>query len=156
VHGAAVATISIPSRKDRHSMKRVLPLLLVASALVVAGCGSSGSSSSSSSAAPAAPASSAAAPAAPAAAQSGTVPVTYQNIAISPANVTVKVGSTVKWTNMDMIDHNVTTTGGVQSFHSSDFGNGATFSMKVTTPGVIHYICSIHPTAMIGTITVVK
>lgn len=139
-------------------MKRFLPLLLVAAALVVAGCGSS-SSSSSSSAAPAAPAATSASSAAAAAgssAQSGTVPVTYQNIAISPANLTVKVGSTVKWTNMDMVDHNVTTTGGVQSFHSSDFGNGGTFSMKLTTAGVIHYICSIHPTEMIGTITVVK
>lgn len=131
-------------------MKRVLPVLLVASGLVVAGCGSSSSGSSSSSA------SSTAAPAASSAVQGGTVPVTYQNIAISPANITVKVGSTVKWTNKDMVDHNVTTTGGPVSFHSSDFGNGGTFSMKLTTPGVVHYICSIHPTEMIGTITVVK
>jgi len=141
-------------------MKRVLPVLLAGSAIALAACGSSSSGSSSPSASSSAPAasasSSAAAPAAAAAAQSGTVPVTYQNIAISPANITVKVGSTVKWTNMDMVDHNVTTTGGVQSFHSSDFGNGGTFSMKVTTPGVIHYICSIHPASMIGTITVVK
>lgn len=139
-------------------MKRVLPVLLAGSAIALAACGSSSSGSSSSSASSASPAasasSSAAAPAA--AAQSGTVPVTYQNVAISPANITVKVGSTVKWTNMDMIDHNVTTTGGVQSFHSSNFGGGGTFSMKVTTPGVIHYICSIHPASMIGTITVVK
>ena len=130
-------------------MKRLLPVLLVASALVVAGCGSSSSGSSSASS------SSSAAPAA-AVVQSGLVPVTYQNIAISPAHITVKVGSTVKWTNKDMVDHNVTTTGGPVSFHSSDFGNGGTFSMKLTTPGVVHYICSIHPAEMIGTITVVK
>lgn len=138
-------------------MKRVLPVLLVGSAIALAACGSSSSGSSSSSASSAAPAASASSSAAaPAAAQSGTVPVTYQNVAISPADITVKAGSTIKWTNMDMIDHNVTTTGGVQSFHSANFGGGGTFSIKVTTPGVIHYICSIHPASMIGTITVVK
>ena len=134
-------------------MKRVLTAVLVGSALVFAGCGSSSSSSSSTAS------SSAAAPAAPAAssgpAQSGLVQVKYQNIAISPANITVKVGSTIKWTNLDMINHNVTAQSGA-TFHSSDFGQGGTFEYKATTPGVIHYLCTIHPASMIGTITVVK
>ena len=141
-------------------MIRLLTLLLIGGAVVVAGCGSSGSSSSSASSASSAASSAAAnvgGVAAPAStAPSGTVAVKYQNIAISPANVTVKVGSTIKWTNLDAIDHNVTTTGGVASFHSANFGQGGTYTYKATTPGVIHYICSIHPTSMIGTITVVK
>ena len=36
------------------------------------------------------------------------------------------------------------------------FGEGQTFTVKVTKPGVIHYECTIHPATMNGTIDVVK
>jgi plastocyanin len=135
-------------------MQRVLPVLFAVSAFALAACGSSSSSTTGTSAtSAAAPAGGATAPAA--AAQSGLVPVKYQNIAISPANITVKVGSTVKWTNFDQVNHNVTVSSGPVTFHSSDFGAGGTFSMKLTKPGTYHYLCTIHPSAMIGSITVV-
>ncbi len=141
-------------------MNRVLPVVLVGSALVFAGCGSSSSSSSSSAsssaAAPATAATSAAA-AASGAVQSGLVNVKYQNIAINPANITVKVGTTIKWTNYDTgVNHNVTALSGPASFHSADFTGGGTFEYTVTKPGVIKYQCTIHPASMNGTITVVK
>ncbi len=138
-------------------MKRVLPVLLVGSALVFAGCGSSSSSSSSTatSSSAAAPAATSAAAAASTTPQSGLVQVKYQNIAISPADITVKVGSTIKWTNLDMIDHNVTALSGA-TFRSADFGQGGTFEYTATKPGVIKYQCTIHPASMNGTITVVK
>jgi len=134
-------------------MKRVLPLLLIGGALAAAGCGSSGSTSSSSSSSPSS--SSAPAPASGGTARSGLVSVNYQNIAINPPAITVKVGATIKWTNEDMATHNVTALSGA-TFKSADFGQGATFEYKATTPGVIKYQCTIHPASMNGTITVVK
>jgi len=132
-------------------MKRVIALLLLGGALAVAGCGSSSSSTSSSTAA-----ATTAAPAAASAVQSGLVQVKYHKIAISPANITVKVGSTIKWTNDDgAVQHNVTSLSGA-SFHSPDFAGGGTFEYKVTKPGVIKYQCTIHPASMNGTITVVN
>jgi plastocyanin len=121
---------------------------------LVAGCGSSSSSSSNSSSnstPAAAPATStpAAAPAAGA-----TVAVSMKNIQFAPKSVTAKVGQTVKWTNDDSVDHNVTATSG-ETFKSSTFGQGATYSHKLTKAGTIKYVCTIHP-GMEGTIVVTK
>jgi plastocyanin len=150
-------------------MRRGLPVVVIAcSALMLeAGCGSSNSSSSStssSSAASGTPKSSLkanttpkyAAPAASSPVQSGTVQVAYRNIAISPDTLKVKVGSTIKWTNSDSVEHNVTSAGGPQKFASKTFGENGTFEIKVNKPGVIHYQCTIHPASMNGTIEVVK
>jgi plastocyanin len=88
--------------------------------------------------------------------QSGTVNIAYRNIAIHPDTLKVKVGTTIRWTNYDPVEHNVTSEGGPQHFASKDFGEGQSFSIKVTKPGVIHYMCTIHPTSMNGTIVVVR
>jgi plastocyanin len=87
---------------------------------------------------------------------SGTVAIAYRNIAINPDTVKVKVGSTIKWTNYDSVEHNVTSEGGPQQFASKTFGEGATFQVIASKPGVIHYQCTIHPASMNGTIVVVK
>ena len=70
--------------------------------------------------------------------------------------IRVKVGSTIKWTNYDAIEHNVTSEGGSQKFASKNLGAGGTFEIKATNPGVIHYECTIHPASMNGTIEVVN
>lgn len=88
--------------------------------------------------------------------QSGVVQIAYRNIAIDPDTTRVKVGSTIKWTNYDSVEHNVTSKGGPQKFASKSFGEGGTFEVKVTKPGVIDYECTIHPTTMNGSIEVVK
>jgi plastocyanin len=88
--------------------------------------------------------------------QSGVVQIAYRNIAIAPDALRVKVGSTIKWTNHDAVEHNVTSQGGPESFASKTFGEGHTFEIKVAKPGVIHYECTIHPASMNGTIEVVK
>ena len=46
--------------------------------------------------------------------------------------------------------------GGPIKFASKNFGEGGTFEVKATKPGVIHYLCTIHPTSMNGAIEVVK
>jgi len=88
--------------------------------------------------------------------RSGTVQIAYRNITIAPDTVRVKVGSTIRWTNLDDVVHNVTSERGPQKFASKDFGEGGTFSIKTTKPGVINYECTIHPASMNGTIEVVS
>ncbi len=87
---------------------------------------------------------------------SGVVQIAYRNIAIAPDTLRVKVGSTIKWTNFDNVEHNVTSQSGPQSFASKDFGERGTFEVKALKPGVINYVCTIHPASMNGTIEVVK
>ena len=147
-------------------MNRVIPALIACSTLLfVAGCGSSTTTTTSSTAASTSAASGGlktnttpkyASPAASAPVQSGTVQIAYHNIAIDPDTVKVKVGSTIKWTNQDAVEHNVTGEGGPAKFASKNFGENGTYELKVTKPGVIHYECTIHPASMNGTIEVVK
>ncbi|HEY7961091.1 MAG TPA: plastocyanin/azurin family copper-binding protein [Solirubrobacteraceae bacterium] len=95
-----------------------------------------------------------ASPAASAPVQSGVVQIAYRNIAIDPDTLKVKVGSTLKWTNYDTVEHNVTSKGGPSQFASKNFGEGGTFEFKTTKAGTIHYVCTIHPATMNGTIEV--
>jgi plastocyanin len=88
--------------------------------------------------------------------QSGTVQIDYHNIAITPDTLKVRVGSTVRWTNHDTVEHNVTSRGGPASFASANFGEGKTFEVKLAKAGVVHYLCTLHPATMNGTIEVVN
>jgi plastocyanin len=149
-------------------MPRSLPTLIVCAALaLLAGCGSSGGPSTR---APTTATSASgaggglkvattpkyAAPPAGAPVQGGTVQVAYRNITIAPDTVRVRLGSTIRWTNYDAVLHNVTSEGGPVSFRSGNLGQGATFTLRATRLGVIHYQCTIHPTTMNGTIEVVR
>jgi plastocyanin len=87
--------------------------------------------------------------------QSGLVQIAYRNIAIAPDTVRVKVGSTIRWTNYDSVQANVTSVGGPQHFASSNFGEGRSYEIKASKPGVIHYECTLYPVTMNGTIEVV-
>jgi plastocyanin len=51
----------------------------------------------------------------------------------------------VTWTNDDTAPHNVTYVSGPKFNSSGTLNMGGTFQIKVTTPGTIHYFCSIHP-----------
>jgi len=121
-------------------MKRLFSLAVVALALValvaLVGCSSStpattpstSSGSSSSSA--------------------GTA-VSIANFAFNPADVTIKVGDTMTWTNNDSVPHTVTGTG----FDSGSLAQGKTYSHKFDTAGTFDYHCSVHP-SMTAKITV--
>ena len=85
----------------------------------------------------------------------GVVSVAYQNISIKPAHITVKAGSTVKWTNFDATLHNVAITSGPVKFSSPALNKGGTYKVTFAKPGVYRYLCTFHPGLMIGTITVV-
>jgi plastocyanin len=149
-------------------MNRALAILTACSALALAaGCGSSKSStttSKSSTSSTGTPKSGIvpngkinyASPPANSPVKSGLVNIAYHEISIEPDTLKVKVGSTLKWTNQDPVEHNVTSAGGPTKFASKNFGEGGTFEIKVNAPGVIHYRCTLHPATMNGTIEVVK
>jgi plastocyanin len=150
-------------------MRRASAAVIACCALVLtAGCGSTSKSASSSSTTATATTTAAggglkgdtapkyAAPSASAPVQSGVVEIAYRNIAIDPDTVRVKLGSTIKWTNYDSVEHNVRSEGGPQKFASKDFGEGGTFEVKANKPGVIHYENTLQPASMNGTIEVVK
>jgi plastocyanin len=161
-------------RRSRSTPLACSALLLVAG--LIAGCGSSGkpsatTSTSASTAAHTAGGSASsssgglkatttprfATPEASAPIQSGVIQIAYRNIAIAPDTLRVKVGSTIRWTNYDSTEHNVTSVGpGPQKFASKDFGENGTFEIKVENPGVIHYESTTQPATMNGTIEVVR
>jgi plastocyanin len=101
-------------------------------------------------AAPAAQSTSAPATSAAPAAASATVMI--QNYAFDPLTLTVKVGTTVTWTNGDNVTHTVTSDTGL--FDSGDLAQGATFSYTFTTAGTYAYHCTPHHATMSGTIIV--
>ncbi len=86
-------------------------------------------------------------------AKGGTVQVAAKNIRFVPANITVKKGQTIKWTNKDPVAHNVTADSGA-SFHSGTLSAGQTYTFTPTKAGKIHYYCTIHGQQQSGTITV--
>jgi amicyanin len=68
--------------------------------------------------------------------------VSISNFAFDPAVLTVKVGSTVTWTNNDIVAHTVTFT---DVANSPVLNRGDHFSRTFTKAGTYSYICSIHP-----------
>ncbi|HEX4721302.1 MAG TPA: cupredoxin family copper-binding protein [Pseudonocardiaceae bacterium] len=88
--------------------------------------------------------SSAPAPApAPAAAPVASSSVSIKGFAFSPAAITVKVGTTVTWTNLDQDAHTVTAKD--SSFGSQALDTGASYKFTFTKPGTYDYLCTIHP-----------
>ena len=127
-------------------LRKHLAAVLAVGVLLLAGCSASRPTAGSSSSMPMASAS----VTAPAAPVSGNQ-VNIDGFAFVPATLTVKVGSTVTWTNKDEEPHTVAASDG--SFHSPGMGTGATWSYTFSTPGKFDYVCSIHP-MMHGTVVV--
>ncbi len=147
---------------------RLQPALLLAPLALtaaLAGCGSSGSSSTK--AAGAATTTSAGpslrvdtaphytAPSQGSPVLSGRVRIAYRDISIHPDVVRVRVGSTITWTNYDPVVHNVTGVSGSPHLDSGSLSEGQSYTIVADRPGIIHYLCTIHPTSMNGTIEVV-
>ncbi|MGI0027921.1 MAG: cupredoxin domain-containing protein [Nitrosopumilaceae archaeon] len=75
-----------------------------------------------------------------------------------PSDMSVKIGTTIVWTNKDSASHTVTS--GKPSddkfgtlFDSGLIKNGATFQYKFSSAGTTEYFCTIHPW-MTGKVTV--
>ncbi|HEV2583260.1 MAG TPA: cupredoxin family copper-binding protein [Ktedonobacteraceae bacterium] len=83
----------------------------------------------------------------------GVTHMNMQNFAYQYANMQVKVGTTVTWTNHDSAPHSVTFKNGMKD--SGLLYQGQSFSYTFNTPGTYQYYCTIHP-YMGATVTVVS
>ena len=100
-------------------------------------------------------------PAVPAATPTRSLPpgvnITIQNYGFNPQTVTIPVGTTVTWTNLDTVDHQIsdssTTIAPGLLFTSRPLGKGDSFSFTFTSAGTYQYYCIIH-TYMTGTVFV--
>jgi amicyanin len=82
--------------------------------------------------------------------------VAIQNFAFSPSSITVKVGTTVTWTNKDSIAHTVTSDDGVAGGPNSQLiDQNKTYSFTFTKAGTYTYHCTPH-SYMKGTVTVTE
>jgi plastocyanin len=68
--------------------------------------------------------------------------VHIDNFTFQPAELTVKTGTTVTWTNRDDIPHTIVSAG---KFRSKALDTDNTFSFTFTTAGDYKYFCSLHP-----------
>jgi plastocyanin len=76
--------------------------------------------------------------------------VTIDNFTFAPAELTIKVGTTVTWKNHDDIPHTIVSAG---KFRSKALDTDDSYSFTFTTAGAYAYFCSLHP-HMTGTIKV--
>jgi plastocyanin len=79
--------------------------------------------------------------------------VTIKNFAFGPASITLKVGSTVTWTNGDKDQHTVTSQNSAGPLRSAIINSGETYKYTFTKTGRYAYRCTIHP-FMTGTVVV--
>jgi plastocyanin len=77
--------------------------------------------------------------------------VSIENFTFKQPVVTVKVGTTVTWTNADDIPHTVVSKTGL--FKSKVLDTGDRFSFTFAKAGQFGYFCSLHP-HMTGTVVV--
>ena len=70
----------------------------------------------------------------------------------SPADITVKAGTTVTWTNSDQFTHSVRLVDTGETLGSLKPGD--TLTHVFDKPGTYKYDCSFHPQNMHGTVTV--
>ena len=81
-----------------------------------------------------------------------TITVEISDFAFQPGTVTIQVGDTVTWTNLDGAAHTATDTG-PQALFDGVMANGESFSYTFTQAGTFNYFCTFHP-EMTGTVIV--
>lgn len=77
------------------------------------------------------------------------VEVTINNLTFDPANVSISVGDTVVWKNVDKVEHQIK----IAEAESTILTEGKIFSHTFNTAGTFNYTCTIHP-SMKGTVIV--
>ena len=77
--------------------------------------------------------------------------VSIRDFSFSPVSLTVPVGTTVRWKNLDGEPHTIRSVD--ELFRSGPLDQDEAFSFRFDKPGTYRYACSIHP-QMTGTIVV--
>ena len=83
------------------------------------------------------------------AAQDTTNVITIDNFTFSPKELTVAVGTTIKWVNHDDIPHTVVEK--QTTFRSKVLDTDDSYSYTFTSAGAFDYFCGLHP-HMVGQI----
>ena len=82
--------------------------------------------------------------------------VEIEDFAFKSANITIKKGTKVTWTNKDSVSHTVTPDEESSAFQGSgSLSKDATYSFTFNTVGTYSYHCQPHPN-MTGTVTVTE
>lgn len=76
--------------------------------------------------------------------------VMIDNFTFEPAQLTIKLGTTVTWKNRDDIPHTIVSAG---KFRSKPLDTDDSYSFTFTSAGEYKYFCSLHP-HMTGIVTV--
>ena len=74
-----------------------------------------------------------------------TMEVKIDNFSFGPVALTVPVGTTITWTNLDDIPHTVVSTDDPKTFKSKVLDTDEKFSFTFSKGGTYPYFCSIHP-----------
>lgn len=79
--------------------------------------------------------------------------VFMRQIAFDPPEITIHVGETVTWTNMDIVPHTATSGNPEDAdfgsvFQSALLGINDSFTHTFDEPGEFIYFCETHPVAM--------
>ena len=85
------------------------------------------------------------------AAQDATDVITIDNFTFTPKELTVAVGTTVKWVNHDDIPHTVVEK--KTTFRSKALDTDDSYSFTFTSAGTFDYFCGLHP-HMVGQVSV--
>jgi len=72
-----------------------------------------------------------------------TVKIAIEGMKFLPADVTVKPGDTVVWTNKDIVAHTVTSKNG--TFDSKVIPPNGSYKFVARRKGDFAYICTLHP-----------
>jgi len=85
--------------------------------------------------------------------------VRMRGLAFHPSDVHVRAGQAVRFVNEDDVVHTVYQDIGARSgeeplFASDRIGIGSSFKFVPRSPGVIKYVCTLHPATMHGVIVV--
>ncbi|MDB5609742.1 MAG: blue (type 1) copper domain protein [Bradyrhizobium sp.] len=85
------------------------------------------------------------------AAQDATNVITIDNFTFAPPDLTVAVGTTVKWVNHDDIPHSVVNKD--KAFRSKALDTDDSYSFTFASAGTFDYFCGLHP-HMVGKVIV--
>jgi plastocyanin len=78
--------------------------------------------------------------------------ITIKDFVFTPKVVSIPIGGSVTWKNLDQAAHTVTDTS-AHAFDSGSLAIGKTYTFTFAKPGVYKYICTVHP-SMVATILV--
>ncbi len=78
----------------------------------------------------------------PVSADAATIQITMENLVISPAEASAKVGDTIEWINKDIFAHTATARNGDWDVMMPP---NKTVTSVVNKPGTVEYYCRFHP-----------